>query len=275
MCLQMCLLCGHVGGGRYACRHAVSHFEQSGHLYAMELETQRVWDYVRAIANLAACALKADWSMPFSSRQAGDAYVHRLIQNQSDGKLVELPSVGSSQVDEGKGREGPDSQAAEAQGKTERMAQEFSNLLVSQLESQRNYFLEKMSDLKQELFAIMDHEEHLRLSSEVQDNRLAKSRAEVGLKEAENTALAGRLDRLEQEVVPQLRRERERVEKRLDKANDTIRTLQKDFASEQSLTKGLHDRLRESHERLRGAQEEKQQLEKQVRGFTAARPLRC
>lgn len=44
--LWMCLLCGHVGGGRYACRHAVSHFEQSGHLYAMETETQRVWDYV-------------------------------------------------------------------------------------------------------------------------------------------------------------------------------------------------------------------------------------
>lgn len=49
--LWMCLICGHAGGGRYACRHAVSHFEQSGHLYAMELETQRVWDYVSFFFN--------------------------------------------------------------------------------------------------------------------------------------------------------------------------------------------------------------------------------
>jgi BRCA1-associated protein len=35
-------------------------------VYALELETQRVWDY------------------------AGDGYVHRLIQNRADGKLVDL-----------------------------------------------------------------------------------------------------------------------------------------------------------------------------------------
>lgn len=34
---------------------------------SMELQSQRVWDYV------------------------GDGYVHRLIQNARDGKLVELP----------------------------------------------------------------------------------------------------------------------------------------------------------------------------------------
>ena len=38
-------------------------------MYALELETQRVWDY------------------------AGDGYVHRLIQNTIDGKLVELPGA--------------------------------------------------------------------------------------------------------------------------------------------------------------------------------------
>ena len=36
-------------------------------MYALELETQRVWDYV------------------------GDGYVHRLIQSKTDGKLVEVP----------------------------------------------------------------------------------------------------------------------------------------------------------------------------------------
>lgn len=37
----------------------------------MEIDTQRVWDYI------------------------DDSYVHRLLQNPSDGKLVELPSAAS------------------------------------------------------------------------------------------------------------------------------------------------------------------------------------
>ena len=63
----ICLVCGHVGCGRYGCGAGVVHNEQTGHNFAMELATQRVWDYT------------------------GDNYVHRLIQNKVDGKLVELP----------------------------------------------------------------------------------------------------------------------------------------------------------------------------------------
>ncbi|KAJ3017341.1 hypothetical protein HKX48_003587 [Thoreauomyces humboldtii] len=66
--LWICLICGNIGCGRYQEGHAQSHFADTSHLYAMELETQRVWDY------------------------AGDGYVHRLIQNRTDGKLVELPA---------------------------------------------------------------------------------------------------------------------------------------------------------------------------------------
>uniref|UniRef100_A0A383VK63 BRCA1-associated protein n=1 Tax=Tetradesmus obliquus TaxID=3088 RepID=A0A383VK63_TETOB len=66
--LWICLICGHVGCGRYKQGHASDHWKQSAHCYALELETQRVWDY------------------------AGDGYVHRLIQSKTDGKLVEVPS---------------------------------------------------------------------------------------------------------------------------------------------------------------------------------------
>lgn len=48
--------------------HAVNHWKESQHCYSLDLETQRVWDYV------------------------GDGYVHRLIQSKTDGKLVELPA---------------------------------------------------------------------------------------------------------------------------------------------------------------------------------------
>lgn len=53
---------------RYKQGHASDHWQESSHCYALELETQRVWDY------------------------AGDGYVHRLIQSKTDGKLVEVPS---------------------------------------------------------------------------------------------------------------------------------------------------------------------------------------
>ncbi|KAJ3372824.1 hypothetical protein GGF31_001361 [Allomyces arbusculus] len=64
--LWACLICGHIGCGRYAGGHARQHYARTAHLYAIDLATQRVWDYVR------------------------DTYVHRLIQNTTDGKLVEV-----------------------------------------------------------------------------------------------------------------------------------------------------------------------------------------
>jgi BRCA1-associated protein len=39
------LICGHLGCGRYKAAHAHAHFTATNHLYAMELESQRVWDY--------------------------------------------------------------------------------------------------------------------------------------------------------------------------------------------------------------------------------------
>jgi len=65
--LWMCLVCGAVGCGRYDRKHALDHFHDTGHTYSVELDTQRVWDY------------------------SGDGYVHRLILNRTDGKMVELP----------------------------------------------------------------------------------------------------------------------------------------------------------------------------------------
>lgn len=45
--LWLCILCGHVGCGRYARGHARQHFEETSHNYAIEVLTQKVWDYVR------------------------------------------------------------------------------------------------------------------------------------------------------------------------------------------------------------------------------------
>jgi BRCA1-associated protein len=43
--LWVCLICGHIGCGRYVGAHAYEHYRETSHLYSLEIDTQRVWDY--------------------------------------------------------------------------------------------------------------------------------------------------------------------------------------------------------------------------------------
>ncbi|EGV66423.1 hypothetical protein CANTEDRAFT_100543 [Yamadazyma tenuis ATCC 10573] len=111
--LWICLICGNIGCSRYAPeQHSLKHFVNTGHCFAMEMSTSRVWDY------------------------AGDNYVHRLITNQSDGKLVELPEKGSSSSDK------PNSSI----DKVDEVGFEYSQLLISQLASQQEYYEALLSE---------------------------------------------------------------------------------------------------------------------------------
>ncbi|XP_016362501.1 BRCA1-associated protein-like isoform X1 [Sinocyclocheilus anshuiensis] len=47
--LWICLICGHIGCGRYVSRHAYKHFEETQHTYAMQLTNHRVWDYAGGV----------------------------------------------------------------------------------------------------------------------------------------------------------------------------------------------------------------------------------
>ncbi|XP_037122030.1 BRCA1-associated protein [Syngnathus acus] len=108
--LWICLICGHIGCGRYVSRHAYKHFEETQHTYAMQLTNHRVWDY------------------------AGDNYVHRLVASKSDGKMVQYECEG-------------DTCQAE---KIDSLQLEYSYLLTSQLESQRVYWENKIVHLEKE-----------------------------------------------------------------------------------------------------------------------------
>ncbi|KAI7945646.1 hypothetical protein MJO29_012034 [Puccinia striiformis f. sp. tritici] len=121
--LWICLICGHVGCGRYQGGHAYRHFEESAHLYALELGSQRVWDYV------------------------GDNYVHRLIQTKSD-QIVELPALSSAVFDSGGG---PGRNEVAYQSKIEAISEEFGHLVASQLDSQRAFYEEEMEILRNQL----------------------------------------------------------------------------------------------------------------------------
>ncbi|XP_042297755.1 BRCA1-associated protein isoform X2 [Sceloporus undulatus] len=102
--LWICLICGHIGCGRYVSRHAYKHFEETQHTYAMQLTNHRVWDY------------------------AGDNYVHRLVASKTDGKLVQYECEGDMCQEE----------------KIDALQLEYSYLLTSQLESQRIYWENKI-----------------------------------------------------------------------------------------------------------------------------------
>ena len=48
--------------------HAFDHYKQTMHVYSMEIESKKVWDFSK------------------------EDYVNRLIQNEVDGKLIEIQS---------------------------------------------------------------------------------------------------------------------------------------------------------------------------------------
>ncbi|CAX43486.1 RING finger protein, putative [Candida dubliniensis CD36] len=109
--LWICLICGNIGCSRYAPeQHSLKHFVDTGHCFAMEIATSRVWDY------------------------AGDKYVHRLVTNESDGKLVELPDK------EDKINGGSWNRNDPSFDKVDEVGFEYSQLLISQLASQREYY---------------------------------------------------------------------------------------------------------------------------------------
>lgn len=106
--LWMCLICGEIGCGRYQEGHANDHFLATSHTFAMELDSQRVWDY------------------------AADAFVHRVVRDYETGKLV---TIGHESEGETK--------MHMLESKREALHSEYDRLIHVQLASQRLYFEEE------------------------------------------------------------------------------------------------------------------------------------
>ncbi|SZF00823.1 unnamed protein product [Blumeria hordei] len=113
--LWICLICGNVGCGRYKGGHAKEHWKASSHCFALEIETQHVWDY------------------------ADDVWVHRLIRDKGDSsKIIELPShTSSNMIDSHRSLSDED---MVPRSKLDVLGIEYTHLLTSQLDSQRNYY---------------------------------------------------------------------------------------------------------------------------------------
>ncbi|KAH9479491.1 RING finger protein ETP1-like protein [Psilocybe cubensis] len=210
--LWICLICGNVGCGRYGQAHAQAHYQATTHLYALELETQRVWDY------------------------AGDGYVHRLIQNKADGKLVELPSAASSvAATPREGGLGPSQADALSAEKIEAIGIEYSYLLTSQLDSQRSFYEEQSQELKSQVDELKTLVE--KLSVEFKKEKERNREEEVRLRKAE------------EERIAQLLKDKAKAENRAEKVAELARRLEKELREERAVSEGLMKNLSKMRER--------------------------
>ncbi|KAK2463669.1 hypothetical protein APHAL10511_004420 [Amanita phalloides] len=228
--LWICLICGNIGCGRYGRAHAHSHYQATTHLYALELETQRVWDY------------------------AGDGYVHRLIQNKSDGKLVELPSAASSTtagIVNREGNLGPSQADALTAEKIEAIGIEYSYLLTSQLDSQRLYYEEQMKRLKQQMDEMNKQLDNL-MSDMEHERAERKERDERRRKEEEF-----RTAKVEQEKI--------KAEQRAQKMTQLARQFEKDLKDERAVSEGLMENLAKMREQAESAKKDKDEDEEKIR----------
>ncbi|EEC78130.1 hypothetical protein OsI_17679 [Oryza sativa Indica Group] len=127
--LWICIICGFVGCGRYEEGHAIRHWKETQHCYSLDLETQRVWDYV------------------------GDSYVHRLNHSKSDVKHSKFKSKCKYSGDKCANcscNDEEDIGGAIFSSKAETIVDEYNRLLASQLETQREYYEARLSEAKKE-----------------------------------------------------------------------------------------------------------------------------
>ncbi|KAL1390776.1 BRCA1-associated protein 2-domain-containing protein [Phyllosticta capitalensis] len=215
--LWICLICGNIGCGRYDSAHAFQHYEATSHSYAMDIATQHVWDYT------------------------GDGYVHRLVQNKADGKLVDLPAAhhpNSSMTgfaDDYVPRE-----------KLDNMGVEYTYLLTSQLDSQRRYFEEQ-------------------LDRAVDKASKASQAAEDAIASA--SALAREVRELQEQrasekaTISSLEKDVARLTTRADKADNLARSMAKQYQEEKTVSGSLLQRIKHLDTKMAEVEEKNKILE--------------
>lgn len=224
--LWICLVCGNIACGRYNHAHAISHYTETGHCFAMDVNSQRIWDY------------------------AGDNYVHRLLTTENDGKLVELPSRGSTSPsgttsnDTGALNDNDNKNGKNSVPNPSYV--EYSHILISQLESQREYYeskLDEMSDLNKSVYQDVNLFRQLATEQQQTQERLNKD-----IKRLESIAVENKT------------------------LKDENKKLKKDFQDEKLFSSGMLKRIealqavnKSFMEKFKKSEEEKQELKEQVR----------
>ncbi|CBX94365.1 hypothetical protein IAQ61_009929 [Plenodomus lingam] len=220
--LWICLICGNIGCGRYDSAHAFAHYEATSHTYAMDVVTQHVWDY------------------------AGDGYVHRLIQNKADGKLVDMPaSTQQSFAAPGMTAYANDTVPRE---KLDNMGMEYAYLLTSQLESQRAYFEEQVE-------RAVDKAAKAASSADEASRSLASFTQKFERLQLHYTEAKAQIAALEKECA--------RNAQKATSASELARKLTKQYKEEQTINESLMGRIRHLEKKAEEADGRVSELEAQ------------
>lgn len=196
--LWICLVCGHVGCGRYQGAHAASHYRASGHCYALQLGSHRVWDY------------------------KGDNFVHRLLQNKGDGKLVAAAGPGDESMDG-------------AEEKVDSVQLEFTYLLTSQLDAQRQYFEEKLARLE---------------SASLAETEILRQKV------SESSSLTHQLEA----KISILNKEKAGLERKVNQLTQRLTGVQNELSEERQLGKALRNNQSQWQSKLNTTEEKLKQL---------------
>ena len=192
----------------------------------MDMTTQRVWDY------------------------ATDGYVHRIVQNQTDGKFVELTPT-STQTPHPHDDDFDDYVPRE---KMDNIGLEYTHLLTSQLDSQRMYFeeiVERAAD---------------KASQAAQS---AERATEASIKNKEQLAtLQASHDNITNDTIPSLEKDRDRAARKAEKFEGMARKLEKEWRDEKAMNESLMTRITHLGHQLEAVKTEKAELEEQNRDLS-------
>ena len=211
----------------------------------MELASQRVWDY------------------------ASDAYVHRIVQDKTDGKFVELTHPESSAYNNHRAES--DSSPHHSNAEDERTEEdndneyvprskltsiglEYTSLLTSQLESQRHYY-EEILDRAADKTALATS------AAESASSSAAAAAADLASLRFDHAALVN-------ETLPALEKDKERSTKKAERFEGMARTLEREWRDEKAMNAALVTRVGILEEQVKdlkvvigGLEEEKRDLQ--------------
>jgi BRCA1-associated protein len=168
-------------------------------------------------------------------------WVHRLIRDKGNSKVIELPASSRAGISPGGARQNSDMDMVPRE-KLENIGMEYTHLLTSQLDSQRVYFEELVSKAV------------AKASAASIAAATATTRADDALAQLKTLTLSHQ--RLQSEIIPGLERDLEREKRKAEKSSEIARGFGKSLMEEKKVSEGLMERIGHVNKSILGISEE-------------------